>query len=261
MTEISDFDFIDAYLERIDLQLIPKVNPDGLIMLQTCHLKNVPFENLDIIYGNVPLSLEVNDLWNKIVVRKRGGICYEQNILFAAVLETLGFKVRRMASHHPLRGRDEFDHMFLMVDFPELDETWISDVGYGYNNFAPIKFKVGVWQSDLRDMLRVDCIEPSKYVLVRRNDLGEEEGMYEFNLNSHQNEEYRARCDYFSTAEDSFFKQAPFVAIDRLGGRTLLTQNHLRRYENGEMVMEDVRDEEHFTQILESEFGITLPLS
>ncbi len=256
--EISDFEFVDEYLERIDVPMLPKVDPDGLTLLQTAHLKHVPFENLDIINGNVPLSLDEYDLWDKIVKRKRGGICYEQNILFAAVLEKLGFSVRRMASHHPLHGKNEFDHMFLMVDFPKRDETWISDVGYSHNNFAPIKFLPHVWQSDLRDMLKVDSIVEGKYLLIRRNSLGEEEAMYEFNLISHTNEEYRSRCDYFSTSPDSFFNQAPFVSMDTLGGRKLLTPKHFRTYMEGEVVTRDLSSREEFDELLKEEFGIVL---
>ncbi len=258
MKELTDFEFVDGYLERIEVQALPTVDPDGLIMLQTSHLKHIPFENLDIINGDIPLALDEASLWDKLVARRRGGICYEQNILFAAVLEKLGFTVKRMASHHPVRGRDEYDHMFLMVDFPEREETWISDVGYGFNNFAPVRFKVGVWQSDLRDMLRIDVIAPGRYILVRRDRHGNEDGMYEFNLDVHTNEQYRARCDWFSTNEESRFKQGPFVALDDFGGRKLLTTNHFRHYVNDEEVKEKVEGPEEFDRILKEEFGIVL---
>ena len=258
MKEMTDFEFVDGYLERIDMPMFPKANPDGLIMLQTSHLKHIPFENLDIMNGNIPLSLDINDLWDKLVRRKRGGICYEQNILFATVLEKLGFNVRYMASHHPLRGRNEYDHMFLMVDFPDRDESWIADVGFGNNMFAPIRFKPGVWQSDMRDMLRIDDMGYNKYVLARRNSLGEEDGMYEFNTTSHTPDQYVARCEWFCTNPDSMFTQGPFVAIDSFGGRTLLTQNHLYRYVNGERVSEEIGSPERYTEVLEQEFGIVL---
>ncbi len=258
MDKMTDFEFIDGYLERIDLPMLPNIDPDGLTMLQTNHIRHIPFENLDIINGNIPLSLEVSDLWDKIVTRKRGGICYEQNILFAAVLEKLGFKVKRMASHHPLRGRNEYDHMFLMVDFPSLGESWISDVGFADNMHAPIRFKTGVWQSDMRDMLRLDDMGYNKYVLVRRNSVGEEDGMYEFNLTEHTNDQYRERCDWFSTNEESRFKKGPFASIDTFGGRTVLTSRHLYRYLDGEKVTVDVEGPEHFNALLEEEFGIVL---
>lgn len=255
---MMDFEFIDGYLERIDLPLIPSNDPDSLLLLQTNHIRHVPFENLDIIAGKGPLSLDIDDLWDKIVRRKRGGICFEQNILFAYVLERLGFSVRRMAGHHPLYGTNEFDHMFLLVDFPKRNETWISDVGFGYNNFAPVKFEQGRWQSDLRDMLRIDCMGGEVYDLVRRNSLGEEDVMYEFNMRVHDDAAYQKRCDYFSTSPDSFFNQGPIVSIDSIGGRMTLTENHLRYWEDGEERIEDIRDEAHFNEILEKDFGIVL---
>ena len=255
---MMDFEFIDGYLERIDLPLIPSVDPDSLMLLQTNHIRHVPFENLDIINKNLPLRLDVDSLWDKIVRRKRGGICFEQNILFANVLERLGFSVRRMAGHHPLYGRNEYDHMFLIVDFPDREESWISDVGFGYNNFAPVKFQTGIWQSDLRDMLRVDPMGHNVYDLVRRNAVGEEDVMYEFNMRVHTDDEYLPRCEYFSTAPDSFFNQGPIVSIDAIGGRMTLTENHLRYWQDGEEKLDEIRDEAHFAQILKDDFGIVL---
>lgn len=257
-SQMTDFEFIDGYLERIDLPLIPSADPDSLMLLQTNHIRHVPFENLDIINKNLPLRLDIDSLWDKIVRRKRGGICFEQNILFANVLERLGFSVRRMAGHHPLYGSNEYDHMFLIVDFPDREESWISDVGFGYNNFAPVKFETGIWQSDLRDMLRVDPMGNNVYDLVRRNALGEEDVMYEFNMRIHKDEDYLPRCEYFSTAPDSFFNQGPIVSIDAVGGRMTLTENHLRHWQDGEEKMIEVRDDEHFNQILKDEFGIVL---
>ena len=255
---MMDFEFVDGYLERIDLPLIPSNDPDSLLLLQTNHVRHVPFENLDIIAGKGPLSLNIDDLWDKIVRRHRGGICYEQNILFANVLERLGFSVRRMAGHHPLSGTNEFDHMFLLVDFPKRNETWISDVGFGNNIFAPVKFELGRWQSDLRDMLRLDTLGYDVYDLVRRDSFGEEEVMYEFNMRDHRDEDYQPRCDYFSTSPDSFFNQGPIVSIDAIGGRMTLTENNLHFWVDGEERTLEIRDEEHRAKILAEEFGIVL---
>ena len=254
-----DFEFIDGYLNRIEVDSIPSSTPEALVLLQTSHVKHIPFENLDIINGDVPLRLDIDGLYDKLVARRRGGICYEQNILFAHVLEVLGFNVRRMASHDPLLGQNEFDHMFLMVDFPKRNETWISDVGFGQNNLAPIKFEVGTWQSDMRNMLCVDRLDAHKYDLVRRTSIGDEEVMYEFNLTSHVDAEYRLRCDSFSMDEDSFFRQGPMVSIDALGGRKLLTRDHFRYYdENADEVVVDVHSKEEFDELLYREFGIVL---
>ena len=254
---MNDIEFIEGYLERIDLPLVPSVDADSLLLLQTGHLRHVPFENLDIMTGDVPLSLDPDDLWDKLVRRRRGGICYEHNVLFASVLERLGFHVRRMAAHDPIFGANEYDHMFLMVDFPELEDTWVVDVGFGSNNLAPIKFILNTWQSDLRDSLHIAPLGAGVFDLVRRTATGEE-AMYEFNLRVHTDAQYQPRCDWFATAPGSPYNREPIVSIDAMGGRMTLTAEHLSHYVDGQERKEPVRDLEHWDRLLVDEFGIEL---
>lgn len=255
-------EMIDGYLKRIEVKEAPPVTPEGLKLLQISHLKHIPFENLDIIAGKIPLKLDIDSVYKKLVEKKRGGICYEQNTLFSNMLEALGFNVRRMASHRLGEGKDEFDHMFLMVDFDssvQSTQTWISDVGYGFNNLAPIKFETDIWQSDTRDMLQVEDRKDGTYYLNRRDPSGAQEIMYTFNLVSHTIDEYRPRCDYFSTAEDSFFTQGPMTSLDELGGRKLLTKDHFRKYDaNRVETVIDVLDQSTYDRILKEEFGIVI---
>ncbi len=256
---MTDAEFIDGYFDRIGVDSVPEATPEGLKLLQVSHLKHIPFENLDIIAGRIPLKLDFEDVYDKLVMHKRGGICYEQNTLFSNMLEKMGFKVRRMASHRVREGATEFDHMFLMVDFSDPEETWIADVGYGCNNLAPIRLEIGTWQSDMRDMLQVEDRGDGTYYLNRRVPSGEEEVMYAFNLVDHQIEEYRPRCEYFCTAPDSFFTQGPMTSLDEAGGRKLLTRDHFHRYDadRAETVV-DVPDQATYDRILEDEFGIVM---
>jgi arylamine N-acetyltransferase len=62
--------------------------------LQKYHLATVPFENLTLHYSKHHLlSLDPQDLFNKIVVRRMGGYCMEINAFFGDVLRSLGFTV------------------------------------------------------------------------------------------------------------------------------------------------------------------------
>jgi arylamine N-acetyltransferase len=88
---------VGAYLERIGLTRPPTPTLDGLAELGLAHLCAVPFENLDIAAGR-PLSLDPDALYDKIVVRRRGGFCYELNGLFGQLLTSTS------ASTRPLSG-------------------------------------------------------------------------------------------------------------------------------------------------------------
>src|SRR5215217_3776307 len=81
-----------TYLTRI--QYFRPVKPDAQSLqgLQFAHMLTVPFENLDIELRR-PIQLDRQSLWDKIVINKRGGFCYEVNGLFALLLEEIGFDV------------------------------------------------------------------------------------------------------------------------------------------------------------------------
>ena len=65
---------VEAYFKRIGLEMPEKIVPDSELLqkLQFAHCTSVPYENRDIIRG-IPLSLDPEDLFDKIVTRGRGG--------------------------------------------------------------------------------------------------------------------------------------------------------------------------------------------
>jgi arylamine N-acetyltransferase len=81
-----------AYLRRIRYEGPLDPSSATLRAPHRAHLHAVPFENLDIQLRR-PIGLHEAVLFDKIVVRRRSGICYELNGLFAALLRTLGFSV------------------------------------------------------------------------------------------------------------------------------------------------------------------------
>src|ERR1700752_350639 len=111
----------DAYLDRIGLSRPITMTVEGLRQLQYAHLMRVPFENLDIHLGR-PIRLDLASLWEKIVIRGRGGFCYELNGLFACLLTSLGFQVSLLsarAAHREGGFGPAFDHLALRVDLDQ----------------------------------------------------------------------------------------------------------------------------------------------
>ncbi len=72
---------------------------DSQLTAHVAHLLRVPFENPNI-HMDRPISLAKGDRFHKIVEEKRGGFCYEQNLLFAAPLRAPRF-VRTMGPSAP----------------------------------------------------------------------------------------------------------------------------------------------------------------
>lgn len=120
---------LPAYLDRIGLS---ETSPDaeGLRALQAAHMRAVPFENFDPLLGKVPL-LGLDDLFEKLVVRRRGGYCFEQNGLFAEALKSAGFAVsRRLARVRMRMGVDGGrSHLALVVETE--NRRYLADAGFG----------------------------------------------------------------------------------------------------------------------------------
>ncbi len=117
------------YLSRIGLTYRPPTDLAGLTTLQTAHLVEVPFENLDVWAGNDVRCDEASAL-REVVGRRTGGWCFELNGAFAALLDHLRFDVTMLAATVLLAEPPSPlpDHLTLRVD---LDRPYLVDVGFG----------------------------------------------------------------------------------------------------------------------------------
>jgi N-hydroxyarylamine O-acetyltransferase len=120
---------LDAYARRVGCHGPFEATVDTLRRLHRAHVGAISFENLDVLLGR-PVPLDLPSLQDKLVRRPRGGYCHEQNLLFAAVLERIGLRVRRLLArprgHGPTLARG---HCTLVVEAE--GGTWLADVGYG----------------------------------------------------------------------------------------------------------------------------------
>lgn len=135
---------VAAYLARIGTSHPNAPTSAALAALHRAHVRSVPFEDYDIHTGT-PISLELPDLHDKVVRRRRGGYCYELNGLFGALLRELGFEVTMVAgfslAEDGTRGPD-VDHLRLLV--VAVDGSWVVDVGNGAAWGAPVPLRPGL---------------------------------------------------------------------------------------------------------------------
>jgi N-hydroxyarylamine O-acetyltransferase len=124
---------LDAYCERIGHSgpLAPTL--ETLRVLQALHPAAIPFEAIDVLLGvGVDISPQAVDA--KLIHRRRGGYCYEQNSLFMRVLQAIGFEVEGLIARvnwnapagAALRPPT---HMALRVMIDGV--PWLADVGFG----------------------------------------------------------------------------------------------------------------------------------
>ncbi len=83
---------VDKYLERIGMSRPEKLDKEYLDKLIVSHQMHVPFDTLDVGLLGKDISLNIEDLYNKIVINKRGGYCFEMNGLFIKLVQELGYE-------------------------------------------------------------------------------------------------------------------------------------------------------------------------
>jgi N-hydroxyarylamine O-acetyltransferase len=163
---------VGAYLARIAYDGELAVTADVLRALHRAHAATIPFENLDIVLGN-GVDLDIDRLQDKMVRGSRGGYCYEHNLVFAALLERLGFTVTRYVGRVRM-GSDQVrprSHMMLRVDID--DRAWLADVGFGGEGLLePIAFEDPVPSHQGRWIFRLVTADDGTRILQSRHSDG-----------------------------------------------------------------------------------------
>ncbi len=82
---------IQQYLHKLQLaDFTPAANLATLKKLHDAHLKYIPYDNFDCLNSKIT-SLKHEDMFDKMILHNRGGICFELNGIYAWLLESLGF--------------------------------------------------------------------------------------------------------------------------------------------------------------------------
>ena len=149
-----------AYLGRIGYTASTEATADTLHGLVAAHNRSIPFENLDPLLGIPVADLSAGALADKLVSRRRGGYCYEQNGLMGYVLTALGFAVERLAGRVVWMSSSEElpaqTHEALAVRVPGDDEPWLVDVGFGGQTLSsPIRLAAGPVQRTRHEPYRL----------------------------------------------------------------------------------------------------------
>lgn len=137
---------LDAYLARIGYDGPLQVDAVTLAALHRAHGLAIPFENLDVQLGQPP-TLDPAATFTKLVERRRGGWCYEQNGLLGRALGALGFTVTRLSGGVMRELRGPFtmgSHLCLKVRAEGRD--WLCDAGFGASQLEPLPLTEASWK-------------------------------------------------------------------------------------------------------------------
>ena len=258
---------VDKYLERINYErpLLPDLKT--LQGLHLAHMQCVPFENLDIGLKR-PIHINEDALWDKIVVNKRGGFCYELNGLFAWLLKQVGFEVTylnaRVFDREGNPGMD-FDHLALLVQMPGQSGRWLADVGFGDSFIKPLSFED---RGEQTQGLRGYKLEqtPDGYIVWQRNykrsspaDDGVWERQYFFDLQARNfPSDYESACLYHQSSPESSFTRRSIISRATPYGRVSLEDGRLILTRNGQRIEQLLESQDDYHALLKEHFGVVL---
>lgn len=246
-----------AYFSRLGLDNSDiAANEATLRLLQKRHLLTVPFENLDIHWKR-PIVLEVDRFYEKIVIDKRGGFCYELNGLFNGLLRSLGFQTRLISACDGDGNGNfspEYDHAAIIVTIGE--KEYLADVGFGAFTAEPLQFVADIEQHDATGVYVIRHHDDA-YFGAAKKDGYDWKTEYIFKPIARDLMEFGPRCDFQQYSPESHFLKGKICSLLTETGRKTLTDKSYIVTMDGERSETTIGSETEFDLILGQEFGIS----
>ncbi len=200
---------LNRYFDRINFRGVAEPNLDVLQDLVIAHTQTIPFENLDPVMGVPVDDLGPEALTDKLVHRRRGGYCYEQNGLMGYVLSEVGFRVRRLAGRviwmlPPDAPFPAQTHTVLAVTFPGSQGSYLVDVGFGGQTpTSPIRIETGSVQRTTHEPYRLE--DRRDGLVLQALIRGEWVPLYEFTTRTQPEIDLKVGSWFVSTHPSSHF--------------------------------------------------------
>jgi N-hydroxyarylamine O-acetyltransferase len=254
---VSEEANLDAYLRRINYSGSIAPTLETLQMLHRQHPAAIAFENLDPLMER-PVRLQLSDIEQKLLNERRGGYCFEHNLLFKAVLEAMDYAVTPLAAGVLWgRGPDEageatLNHMAMTVEVG--GTAYLADVGFGGQVMAgPLRLRADIEQTVGGETYRLTGGHP-KWRLETRIG-GDWRPMYEFTLAPQTLDDYVAMNDGTMVMFRDILMAARTDGEMRYG----LFNGRLKTHRNGETTTRMLATVGEIRDVLASIFLIALP--
>jgi arylamine N-acetyltransferase len=250
----------DAYLARLGIATVEAPTKAFLQKLQRAHAQTIPYENLDVLAGRA-ISLDVDALFRKLIVDRRGGYCFELNTLFGWLLRELGYEVEFRMGRVWLRDPEEVPPRNHGTHVAYIDgQALIADVGFGGR--APRRLlDIDRRDSPIEDGDAVGeplrLVEAGEYgVMVQRFLDHRWANQFSLELIAAHTSDLEIANHYQATAPASHFRHHLFVGRFREDGRDGLFDRRLSRRYGAETEVEILTSREQMEETLRDVFGI-----
>lgn len=247
---------LDAYLARVGYTLDPAADRETTLRgLHRAHLATITFENGDV-RDEVPLGLDVPSLQAKLVARRRGGYCFEQNLLFAAVLDRLGYEVTGLGARVLLGRTGDLPRTHALL---RVDRRWIADVGFGGGGLLePLPLTPGAVARQGDWTLRLD--HSDGVWTLRSLQGGEWMPLYDFTEDPRGPADYAIVSHYLATHPASPFRGRLLVQRTDDHARHQITDLELVSTRPDGTVAKRSMTPDELAIVLRDDFGLELPV-
>lgn len=221
------------------------------------HVLFVPFEALDITFKR-RINLDIEHIYNKVIVHHRGGYCYELNYLFYNLLKAIGFNCAMISSRIYDEGKlgPEFDHMSIIV---YLDEPWLADVGYGDLFLTPIQISSLTYQDDGLKFFKVDVINEKQFDLLETwKDHINFKKKYLFDLNECDISDFENQNNIKQVNPESYFVKNTICTLPTKSGRKTIFNDTYKVRSNELVTDRKIENRDEMLEILRAEFNIVI---
>jgi arylamine N-acetyltransferase len=248
---------IRAYLDRIGYDGPTDASAAALSALQEAHYTAVPYENFDILAGR-PISLELPDMYKKIVVDRRGGYCFELNGLFGWLLRVLGYKVTEYFSRY-LRDEPPLPmprHRILVAEAEGKRRFVDAGVG-GVVPRWPLLMEPGLEQKQNSETYRL-ALDPVLGNVVQEFRHGAWSNYISFTDDPAYPVDFIGTNYWCQHAKESIFNKEPMAAILTPYGRVTMFGMEVRIFSPEGVEVIPLKDDKDVKEQAKKYFGIEL---
>jgi N-hydroxyarylamine O-acetyltransferase len=246
-----------AYLGRIGYSGSVQPSRATLEALHLAHATHIPFENLDILLGR-PIRLDLASLQDKLVRGRRGGYCFEQNLLFASVLERLGYSVTRLAARVYYRNQPKVPRTHIALLARIEGAAWLADVGFGLEGLLlPVPFVAGREARQFAWTYRVIESEGEWTLQSLREQSWTE--LYSFSLEPCLAVDFEPANHYTATHPDSRFMRTLTAQLPSPVVRYRLRNRELMLDRGAGVSRRILADDDELLAVLAGTFGLRFP--
>ena len=249
---------VDAYLERIHMDMPILLNKETLDRIIYLHQCAIPFENLDVYFAKKEIQQGISDVFDKIIRNKRGGFCFEMNNLFHAFLKTVGFDVYPCLCK-VIEGPPPYYPALHRGTIARLDGTLhYCDIGFGGPvPGGAIRIEEGTVQTFASDSYRMHLREDGWWELRRLTDTGKDNIMLRIQTLPYDPADFIALCHYCCchTQQDfNHFTDELLLNIRTKNGYASITNDVMKIKENGIVTETRITDREQLLYALHRVF-------